>query len=185
MRVSEDYAKREGILILRKERAEGTEIPLKNILSYREKIDIAEGRKRKSILDLDKFRKPLKIEDKLLSDLIDNFNWEIARVRKLRGLTRKQVANSIHESEETIKMIENGVLPSDNYIVLTKLEAFLGISVRKGKVDFNQSMRALVDGGKGAEEKKVAKTEDKNEGELLGNDIEIFEEEKQGSSELL
>jgi len=65
------------------------------------------------------------------SDLIDNFQWTIQRVRRNRKITREQFARGIGESEATVRMLESGVLPNNDYKIITKTENFLGISLKK------------------------------------------------------
>ena len=65
------------------------------------------------------------------SDLIDNFQWTIQRVRRNRKITREQFAKGIDENEATVRMIEQGVLPNNDYKIITKIENYLGISLKK------------------------------------------------------
>ena len=64
-------------------------------------------------------------------NLVDNYNWYIQRMRRARNMTRKQLAESIAESEEAIKMIEQGTLPSDAEELIKKLEQFFMIKLVK------------------------------------------------------
>lgn len=64
-------------------------------------------------------------------NLVDNYNWYIQRMRRARNMTRKQLSESIAESEEAIKMIEQGVLPSDAEELIKKLEQFFMIKLVK------------------------------------------------------
>ncbi|MBI2047102.1 hypothetical protein HYT26_02995 [Candidatus Pacearchaeota archaeon] len=64
-------------------------------------------------------------------NLVDNYNWYIQRMRRARNMTRKQLAESIAESEEAIKMIEQGILPSDAEELIKKLEQFFMIKLVK------------------------------------------------------
>ena len=66
------------------------------------------------------------------SDLVDNFHWTIQRIRRARRITRGDFANKIGESESTVQMIESGILPEDNYKIISKIENYFGISLRKG-----------------------------------------------------
>lgn len=82
------------------------------------------------------------------SDLIDNFQWTIQRVRRNRKITREQFAKGIGESEATIRMLESGVLPNNDYKIITKTENFLGINLKKqgvSKLPENQQ-RSLTRG---------------------------------------
>lgn len=72
------------------------------------------------------------------ADLIDNFHWTILRARRLKKLTQEQVANTIGESESSIKLAEKGVLPPGDISLIVKLENFYRINLRK---DFAQSQK--------------------------------------------
>lgn len=61
--------------------------------------------------------------------LINNFNWIIMRVRRLKHLTQKQLAEAISESEAMIKMAEQGRIPEGNFSFINKLENYLGINI--------------------------------------------------------
>jgi transcriptional regulator with XRE-family HTH domain len=65
------------------------------------------------------------------SDLIDNFNWTIQRIRRNRKITREQFSKGIGEPESSIRMIEQGVLPGNDYKIINKIEGYLGVSLRK------------------------------------------------------
>ena len=42
--------------------------------------------------------------------LMNNFHWEITKQRRKKGLSQKQLANAIGESEAVIQMIEKAIL---------------------------------------------------------------------------
>ena len=63
-------------------------------------------------------------------DLTDNFHWIIMRVRRVKGLTQKQLAEMIGESEAAIKMAEQGVVPV-GYELIDKLQRFLRVKLVK------------------------------------------------------
>src|SRR3989338_772069 len=133
VKVSEAYAKREGLLVLRKSR--------EVVVAPRDLHKKYERQDGKRPLDLDKFRKPLvSKKDDIVSELIENFQWEISRIRKLRGITRKQFALAMQVDEEDIKMIENGVLPRNDFVLISKIENTLGISLRKSDREFKERM---------------------------------------------
>jgi len=64
-------------------------------------------------------------------DLIDNFHWIVQRKRRAQRIPRGQFAKNIGVTEETIKMIEQGILPENNYKIISKIEDFFGINLRK------------------------------------------------------
>jgi ribosome-binding protein aMBF1 (putative translation factor) len=139
VRVTEGYAKREGLFILRKQE------PLNIVPQKKNKEE--EGRPL-----FDDFRKPLRFkENDLAKDMIDNFHWILLEKRKVKGITRKQLANALGENENSIKLMENGVIPSGNYVLVNKLEKFYGISLRKGAVNYQESARKLVENKKNTE----------------------------------
>ena len=65
------------------------------------------------------------------ADLVDNFHWTIMRARRFRKLTQKELAREISEAEAAIMMAERGILPEDDYKLVKKLEAYLGIKLMK------------------------------------------------------
>jgi ribosome-binding protein aMBF1 (putative translation factor) len=65
------------------------------------------------------------------ADLIDNFNWTIQRIRRNKKITREQFSKGIGEPESAIRMIEQGVLPGNNYKIISKIESYLGVTLRK------------------------------------------------------
>ena len=153
VRVPEDYARREGLLILRK----SGQI-LGDGLSTKEKKE-EESRKNKGFIGMDDLRKPLSTKNnELLKELVENFHWIIVQKRKARGLNRKKVAEAIGESELNIKMIENGVLPMNNFVLINKLESYYGVSLRKNKVAESRApLRQLIDFNKKEQSKKTEK----------------------------
>lgn len=65
-------------------------------------------------------------------DLVDKFHWIIMRVRRVKGLTQKQLAERVGESENAIKMAEQGIVPP-GYALLEKLETFLRVKLIKDR----------------------------------------------------
>lgn len=93
-----------------------------------------------------------RFEDKKIkppSDLIDNFHWTIQRIRRARKIPREKFAKEIRETEETIKMIENGFLLENNYKIINKIESYLGVDLRKpgtsGFPDTELSKKFILD----------------------------------------
>jgi len=80
------------------------------------------------------FESKVSSEKRPRPDLVDNFHWIIMRVRRLKKLTQKKLAQEISESEVAIKMAERGVLPEYDYRLVNKLESFLGIKIIKTKI---------------------------------------------------
>jgi ribosome-binding protein aMBF1 (putative translation factor) len=65
------------------------------------------------------------------SDLIDNFHWTIQRARRNKKITREQFAKGIGESEATVRMLEQGILPNNDYKLINKVESYLGVGLKK------------------------------------------------------
>ncbi len=66
------------------------------------------------------------------SDLVPNFHWTIQQIRRARKITREQFAKGIGESEATVRMIEEGILPNGDYKIINKIESYLKVTLRKG-----------------------------------------------------
>jgi transcriptional regulator with XRE-family HTH domain len=162
VRVSEEYAKQEGLLILRKASSgEGV----------REKVDVKKGLGEERRLGFDDYRRPLDWrKNKIIDALIDNFNWEIAKMRKAKNITRKQLATEVGVSENTIKIVENGILPSEDFVLINKIENYLGISLRKDKTGFGGSPREMLNAALNARSRAGEKEEAKKGG---GKKIEV------------
>lgn len=166
VKVSEDYALKEGLPIIRKNLSKETE-------RFKEREEAKE-----KIFGADEFRKPLDWKErKEIRGLIDNFHWEILRRRRVMNLTRKQFAEAVGEKEETIRKLENGILSSQDYVLISKVQGFLGINIRRDSGNFGD-MRKLVE----ENEDRNAKVSDKDGKEnkeekdsFLGDDIEIIE----------
>lgn len=183
--VPEEYAIREGLPILRKPQIEATGMgnaDKKNIDSK----DLR-GVDRKEIFGLN-FRKPWRKRNDVIDALIDNFHWVIAAKRRQLGITRKKLADAISANETDVKMIENGVLPSDDFVLINKIQNYLGINLRKDGQEFGKSlMQQAVEsrissmslGKEGDKKQKEHKEGKKGKGEsrvnILGDEIEIIE----------
>jgi len=148
VRVSEDYARKEGLLVLRRSIEEAKQT------GSGKRED--ESRKNKGFIGMEDLRKPLSAKNhEILQELVENFHWILVQKRKGRLLTRKKVADALGESEVNIKMIENGVPPANNFILINKLESYYGISLRKNKVAENKApLRQMIDFNKKLSEKK-------------------------------
>lgn len=112
---------------------------------------------------------------RLNKELIDHFNWIIMRARRSRKLTQKELAEKLGESEMTLKMAEQGVLPNDDLKLVGKLESFLGIKiiVKPHPLDVEkkplQKIRGTLDGNQvqNAIEERVPEPEEALEEELV------------------
>lgn len=81
-----------------------------------------------------KIREKYENENKPKIELIDNFHWIIFRARRGSKLTQKQLAEVISEPESSIKMIEQGRFPTDSYRLITKLEQYFNIRIKKDDI---------------------------------------------------
>ena len=73
----------------------------------------------------------LELPEKKSLNLIDNFHWEIMKHRRRKGMSQKQLAQTLKESETIIKTIENGKLPGNAESLIKKLEQFFQVNLRK------------------------------------------------------
>ncbi len=153
IRVREEYARREGLFILRK------------VEEMKEEKLSRKGKIEEERLGFDELRRPLNLrKSQVISELKDNFQWEILSARKKKGLNRKQVANAIGMTENDVKLIENGLLPKEDFVLVNKIQDFYKINLRKDGKDFSGWARYKVDLSKGifgSEKKEEVKMERK------------------------
>ena len=121
-------------------------------------------------------------KQQVTQELVDNFNWQIRIERKRKGLTRKQFSKILKVSEESMKMIEAGFLPTNDFILINKIQEHLEINLRKDKKDYTEPIGEMMKKTKIAEEggwiPKQPKQEPKKETyNFSGNEIEILEDE--------
>ncbi len=167
VRVYESYAKREGLPVLRKPNIGQIQKTYASLPPGLKKIQ-----KQEETPIMEKMRKAPSWEEKqIISDLIDNFHWHINRARRNKGLTRKQFAKLINIPESSLEMIEYRRLPSNNFILIQKIEEVLGINLRKNKISIEQARIA-------PEKNTKIKEKDKRKitNPLFGSDIEILED---------
>jgi len=137
VRVNESYAKAEGLLILRKQKQNSAQLQTQT-------TNLLRKEKEESLFGIDTFRRSLKPQNQVESELIDNFHWHISTARRKRNMTRKHLAEAINEPENNIKLIENGILPSNDFILINKIQSYLKINLRKDGKDFINSPRSLI-----------------------------------------
>ena len=65
------------------------------------------------------------------ADLVENFHWVIQQGRRIKKVSPKQLAEQIAEPEILIASAEKGKLPKDYDKLVSKLEQFLGVQIRK------------------------------------------------------
>jgi len=102
--------------------------PIKGIIKKPEEITL------KDLVDKN-FNKGLAKESKPRPDLFENFHWIVMRARRSKKLTQEQLAKELQESEAAIKMVEKGVLPENDNLLISKLESFLGIKISKKRIE--------------------------------------------------
>ena len=163
IRMSESQAMDEDLFVLRK-----------IIEQEREPLDLSniESSKPAPASRLEEWRaRHLNLKkNNVLADLKDNFHWEISRVRRMKNISRKQLAEKVEESEESLRMIEFGELPSDDFVLISKIERVLEIDLRKEKAISDVT---LTDLQKMSEEKVRDEINKVQQPEFLGNEIEI------------
>jgi len=169
--VSEKEAREEGWFVLREH------------LSAQEKEKVEDKRLERVVT------KPLKkwntyekdyLKNNVVKDLIDNFHWEVVKARKAKNMTRIQLANALGVPEGAIKMVETGELPSDNFVLINKVQSYLGINLRRDGKSFdapnlsnlNISIAELQRRKEAAAKNNAS---DKKSDNVLGLDIEIIE----------
>ncbi len=147
VRVSELYAKREGLPIIRRSRAdfvrEQISSPSVEDRSLQKSQEQDKNLSRHSFVESLQKPKDWK-ENQVMSELVDNFGWRVSIGRKHRGITRKQLAKMINESEEHIKIFEYGRLPSYDFVLINKLQDALGISLRRDGKNFTKPIKDLL-----------------------------------------
>ena len=120
VRVSESYARREGLTILHKWVPPRSDYKSPNKLGPKETGGI------------DVFRRPLRKESEgVRAALLDNFHWALRHRRQQMSLSRKQLASAVGASEQDIKFLENGVIPGNDFVLISALERYCGITMRK------------------------------------------------------
>jgi len=72
----------------------------------------------------------LETPEKNKLNLIEHFHWEIMKNRRRKGLSQKQLAETLGESEVVIQMIEAAKFPENAEQLITKLEQFFQVKLR-------------------------------------------------------
>jgi ribosome-binding protein aMBF1 (putative translation factor) len=87
----------------------------------------------------------LELPAKKQLNLIDNFHWEIMRQRRRKGLSQKQFAELIQESEIAVAMLEKSIIPEKAENLIKKIEQYLQIKLRKEIVEETKKGPILLD----------------------------------------
>ena len=180
VRVNEEYAQREGLLIVKKPEPSALDSPS---IQRQMKLTPRLRGERKSYFDIEKYRRPWHDKNDMIANLDDNFRWILSSKRKQLNISRKQLAQSINASEEDLKLLENGVLPHNDYVLISKLENYLKVSLRKSNNISSSSISNYIEGKsslkqpKWASHMKTSKPEEKAE-EIL-SEVELIEDESE------
>jgi len=156
------YLKNEIPLIEKKKLENGSE----KRMSVRERLMKISGVKRKPMpeLSLDKpkskeenldkiveenFKKTISKEPVVYGDLVPNFHWIVMRKRRMKKISREELAKNIFEPVVAIESLEKGSLPKDYLGFIKKIESALDVSLLKINKPF-------FDPEKLAEESKIS-----------------------------
>src|SRR3989338_86306 len=103
-------------------------------------LDVGEKKEKSRLEALKELEMAPELEkpEDLVYKLVDNFHWIIQTERRRKGFSIKQLADSIGESEEAIKLLEKRIVPSKALDLIRALEQFL--KVRLVKKDFIELM---------------------------------------------
>ncbi len=183
VRVPEEYAIQEGLPILRRQKIDETR--------ERESSWMQRNRKKEKVgnyIRLDDLRKPLRQNaNNVSSSLIENFHWKIREKRRQLNITRKQLSSILGIDESDLKLIENGIIPRDDFVLINKIQEYFNLNLRKDGQNPNVLMRKVVESGKAGQGKKempkwranvdkARETRNRISAEnLIGDDIEIIE----------
>lgn len=180
VRVTEEYAKREGLMVIRRPEQSALDSPQ---AQQQMKLTPRLRGERKAYFDIDKYRRPLHDKNDIIASLVSNFNWIIGSKRKQLNLSRKQLAQEINVPEEDLKMIENGILTHSDYVLINKLETYLKISLRKDSLPKRESSESGEMFKKGVHKPKWVDSMNRGKSgtgaeELVASDIEIIDDSK-------
>ncbi|HLC54223.1 MAG TPA: hypothetical protein VJK07_01195 [Candidatus Nanoarchaeia archaeon] len=143
--VSEVQARAEDLFILRERHAPpAAPAPLTGHSVLRTASQIPRMTPAQKLIPRWHSYQPEYTKNNVAKELIDNFHWEIGKARRERNMTRLQMANALNASEDVIKMLENGELPSDDFVLINKVQSFLHINLRRDGRSFDASARAQL-----------------------------------------
>ena len=174
VKVPEFYAKRENLPILRKPNIDELR---KNTFRMAPGIPRhIKDEHKKPFLDYLR-RQPSWKDKQVTSELINNFHWFIRLERRKKGLSRKQFAKLLNENEENLKIIEAGILPSSDFILINKIQQALNINLRKDRKDFSKDITKVMLKSEKQTEKEKQEFKKINELDSSEDEIEIIEDE--------
>lgn len=184
IRVPEKVAIMEDLFILRKivnstSQSQQNQQNMSNNMPVSSSIKQRESVSKGSIISEWKHGKFGVKKNNALQDLIPNFNWEISKNRKKSNMTRAKLAGMIKSTEENVKMIELGELPTDDFVLISRIEQIFGINLRKNPASIAQVNVAELQ-KRNEQIKKETATKSvgqifKDSAGIAGNDIEILD----------
>lgn len=167
VRISEERARREGLPIIRRYGDEEKAVHYKkdySQLSSDKSISMSRTKRTSAgsgILSFEEYRRPLRTSaNDVINELVSNFHWIIQKTRREKGLTRKQFALALSVPEQDVKLIENGRLPKNDFVLVNKIQDYLGINLRKDGKDFSKTAREMIEESSEEEKKNNLKDEE-------------------------
>ena len=123
----------------------------------------------------------LELPEKENLQLIENFHWEIMKQRRRRGLSQKQLAESLGESEVAIQMIEKAKLPENAKRIMSKLEQIFQTNLRNHPPVIKQNTQPILvdEGGE-----KIDFIPEDEEMIFVEDPIEEFQESEKSAEEI-
>ncbi len=73
-------------------------------------------------------------------DLVENFHWHIQQGRRMKKISQKQLGEFIAEPEVMISLAEQGKLPDNYDRLISKLEQYLSVKLRKESLSLTEEM---------------------------------------------
>jgi len=100
-------------------------------------------------------------------NLIEHFHWEVMKNRRRKGLSQKQLAENLGESEIAVQMIEKGKMPENAESLIRKLEQIFQIRLKK----ISEAERLMIEREKRIRSEPVLLDE-------TGQELEVIPEEE-------
>ncbi len=165
--VSESYARRESLPILKRPQINRNSEEHKNVGKVPTSM-MMRGKEH----PMEYLKKPHTWQEKqVLSELVENFHWVIRSERRRKGITRKQLSKLSGESEESIQKLEFGILPSPDFVLINKIQQALGVNLRKDGRDFNKPVAGNFVQKKENSDDKFKHLSSDREIEILDDDL--------------
>jgi len=182
IRMLESQAVEEDLFILR--RIHQPEKEMAENISFIEKKEITNKLIRQfSPLNNWKSRRTEGKRNFVLGELKDNFHWDIVRARREKNFTRKRLGEEIEVPENVMRLIESGQLPTDDFVLISKIENFLGIRLRKEpgpeQVKISELQKQAIEKAqelRAQSERASRPPIEKKSEELSGSEIELIED---------